>query len=104
ATLGVTEVSMNSTFKSLLFWLAIVVAAIGIYQYSSLQNTDKPLTFTEFLANVEAKKITEVTFTGNKISGKLNAVDSAVTTFHTYMPLGYEGLANELLRKEVSIN
>jgi len=95
---------MNSTFKSLLFWLAIVVAAIGIYQYSILQTTDKSLTFTDFLAKVEAKQITEVTFAGNKITGKLNGTDAAVQTFHTYMPLGYEGLANELLRKEVSLN
>jgi hypothetical protein len=26
---------MNATLKSLLFWLAIVVAALGIYQYSA---------------------------------------------------------------------
>jgi cell division protease FtsH len=95
---------MNSTFKSLLFWLAIVVAAIGIYQYSSLQHTDKSLPFTEFIAKVKAKQITEVTFTGNKISGKLNGADPNIQTFHTYMPLGYEGLANELLREEVTIN
>src|SRR6187397_249688 len=95
---------MNSTFKSLLFWLAIVVAAIGIYQYSSLQQTDKSLPFTEFITKVKAKQITEVTFAGNKISGKLNSADPTITTFHTYMPLGYEGLANELLRDEVVIN
>ena len=95
---------MNSTFKSLLFWLAIVVAAIGIYQYSSLQQTDKSLTFTEFLAKVEAKQITKVTFTGNKITGELNGADPTAMTFHTYMPIGYEGLPNELLRKEVTLN
>ena len=46
---------MNSTFKSCLFWLAIVVAAVAIYQFSSLQQTDKALTFTDFLAKVEAE-------------------------------------------------
>ncbi|HVQ43002.1 MAG TPA: ATP-dependent metallopeptidase FtsH/Yme1/Tma family protein, partial [Vicinamibacterales bacterium] len=94
---------MNSTFKSLLFWLAIVVAAIGIYQYSSLQQTDKALTFTDFLAKVEAKQITKVTFTGNKITGELIGSETE-KTFHTYMPVGYEGLPNELLRKDVGIN
>ena len=94
---------MNSTFKSLLFWLAIVVAAIGIYQYSSLQQTDKSLPFTDFIAKVKSKQITEVTFSGNKITGKLNGADTTATTFHTYMPLGYEGLANELSRDEVII-
>jgi cell division protease FtsH len=95
---------MNSTFKSLLFWLAIVVAAIGIYQYSSLQQTDKALTFTDFLAKVEAKQITKVTFTGNKITGELTGPEPSAATFHTYMPVGYEGLPNELLRKDVTIN
>ena len=28
---------MNSTFKSVLFWFAILAAAFGIYQYSSLR-------------------------------------------------------------------
>ena len=60
---------MNSTFKSLLFWLAIVVAAIAIYQYSSLQASDTPYSFTTFLDKVELKEIAEVTFTGNKITG-----------------------------------
>ena len=96
---------MNSTFKSLLFWLAIVMAALAIYHYSSLQQNDEALSFSAFLSNVERKEITEVTFTGNKITGKLNTADaSAGKTFHTFVPLGYEGLPNDLQGKGITVN
>ena len=58
---------MNSTFKSLLFWLVlIVVAAIGIFSVFQPAETDKTLTFTDFLGKVEARQITNVTFDGQQ--------------------------------------
>jgi cell division protease FtsH len=93
---------MNSTFKSLLFWLAIVVAAVAIYQFSSLQQSDDEFTFTEFLAKVEAGHVEEVTFSGNKISGKLTT-EANGKTFHTYAPPNYDGLMTTLLQKNVNV-
>ncbi|HEX5069629.1 MAG TPA: ATP-dependent zinc metalloprotease FtsH [Vicinamibacterales bacterium] len=94
---------MNSTFKSLLFWLAIVVAAIAIYQLSSLQGSDEELNFTDFLTRVESAQVAEVTFQGNKITGKLNTSDATGKTFHTYTPPNYDGLVNELRLKNVTV-
>src|SRR5262245_37794993 len=94
---------MNSTFKSLLFWLAIVVAAVAIYQLSSLQSSDKELKFTDFLTKVEANQVAEVTFAGNKITGKLTTPEAAGETFHTYTPPNYDGLVNELRLKNVQV-
>ncbi len=93
---------MNSTFKSLLFWLAIVVAAFAIYQFSSLQQSDNELTFTKFLTEVEAGRVEEVTFAGNKISGKLTT-EASGKAFYTYAPPNVEGLVNDLRAKNVDV-
>ena len=95
---------MNSTFKSLLFWLAIVVAAFAIYQLSNFQSSDQQLRFDQFLTYVsEPKKIDQVTFAGNKISGKLNVTPPQ--TFHTYAPTGYEmfRLVDQLVLQGVKV-
>ena len=94
---------MNSTFKSLLFWLAIVVAAVAIYQLSNFQSSDQPLRFDDFLAKASEKKIDQVTFAGNKVTGKLNV--SPPQTFHTYIPTGYETklLIDQLMLQGVKI-
>ena len=94
---------MNSTFKSLLFWLAIVVAAVAIYQLSSLQSGDDELTYSKFMGHVEAGQVSEVTFQGNKITGKLTTTEAAGKTFHTYAPPNVEGLVNDLRLKNVDI-
>jgi hypothetical protein len=62
---------MNSTFKSVLFWFAIIVAAFGIYQYSSLTPSDSEIPFNEFQARAEKGEIFDAVFNGNKISGTL---------------------------------
>jgi cell division protease FtsH len=92
---------MSSTLKSLVFWLAIVVAAVAIYQFSNLQQGDDELTFSKFLALVESGQVEEVTFAGNKITGKTTA--EANKTFHTYAPPGADGLMKELRDKNVDV-
>ena len=62
---------MNSTFKSVLFWFAIIVAAFGIYQYSSLTPSDAEIPFNEFQARAEKGEIFDAVFNGNKITGTL---------------------------------
>src|SRR5262245_19303685 len=93
---------MSSTFKSLVFWLAIVVAAVAIYQFSNMQQTEEDFDFTKFLAKLEAGQIEEVTFAGNKITGKLTP-EAEGKSFHTYAPPGADGLVEELRKKNVTV-
>ena len=95
---------MNSTLKSLLFWLAIVVAAVMIYQFSSLQRDSQELTFTQFLDKVETNQVAEVVVAGNKITGKLGATgETPGQTFYTYAPPNYQGLVGDLRANKVNI-
>ena len=90
---------MNSTLKSLLFWAALVVIAVVVYNVSTkLQNTDHQINFSEFMSAVKTGGVESVIITGQEITG----TNKEHETFHTYAPAQYEGLANELLAGGVS--
>ncbi len=92
---------MNSTLKSLVFWMALVVIGVLVWNFSTkFQVTHKSLTFTEFMASVDAGQIDRVMITGNEITG----VDKANENFRTYAPGQYEGLANRLLERNVVLS
>ena len=56
---------MNSTLKSLVFWMALVVIGVLVWNFSTqFQATHKSLTFTEFMAPVDAGQIDRVTRAG----------------------------------------
>ena len=86
---------MNSTLKSLVFWMVLVVVAVGVWNFSSkFQSPSKPVPFSDFMTDVEAGKVEKVTITGQEIIGSFRADKE---TFHTYAPAQYEGLANKLI-------
>ncbi len=93
---------MNSTLKSLLFWMVLIVVGVLIWNFSTgFQGPDQPMTFSDFIAKVDAGEIEEVTITGNEITGTLKVgVDNK---FRTYAPPQYEGLGNKLLEKNVHV-
>jgi cell division protease FtsH len=99
---------VNSTLKSLLFWMALVVVLALIWQFSSIVNSGgTQIAFSDFLTKVKNKEVSEVTFTGSEITGKYNAVDTtsgAQKNFSTYMPPSYEGLANMLDNMGITVN
>ena len=91
---------MNSTLKSLVFWMALVVIGVLVWNFSTnFQASHKPLSFTEFMASVDSGQIDRVTITGNEITG----VDKTNESFRTYAPSQYEGLANKLLERNVIV-
>jgi cell division protease FtsH len=96
---------MNSTFKSLLFWLAIIVAAFAIYSYSNLQPGDSEIPFNEFQAKVDAGQVAEAVFAGNRISGKLKpgADLAAAKSFYTYGPTQNEELVKTLIKSGAQV-
>jgi cell division protease FtsH len=94
---------LNSTLKSLLFWMVLVVVGVLIWNFSTgFQGPDRPMSFSEFIAKVDGGEVDEVTIKGNEITGTLKVgIDNK---FRTYAPLQYEGLGNKLVEKNVQIN
>jgi len=85
---------VNSTLKSLLFWIVLVVVGVLVWNFSTrFQTRDKAITFSTFMTNVGSGQVSSVVITGNEISGTLKNNE----TFTTHAPSQYEGLANRLI-------
>ena len=91
---------MTSTFKSLIFWLGLVVVGVLIWQFAgNLQHNETDVSFTEFMKKV-GHEITDVTISGNEIVSTPPIGDPNAKAYRTYFePNLYEGLANKLRRR-----
>ena len=91
---------MNSTLKSLLFWIVLVIVGVLIWNFSTnFQTRDQPLPFSKFLASVEKNEVQSVKIVGNNISG----TTKQGVKFRTYAPAQFEGLGNLLHQKDVEV-
>ena len=91
---------MNSTLRSLLFWLVLVIVAVLVWNFSTtFQARDRSVTFSEFMSWVDSGQVAQVTIAGNEITGTTKANE----TFRTYAPPQYDGLANKLVERGVAI-
>ncbi|HSK10694.1 MAG TPA: ATP-dependent zinc metalloprotease FtsH [Vicinamibacterales bacterium] len=91
---------MNSTLKSLLFWMVLIVVGVLIWNFStSFQPRERVISFTEFMQRVDTGQVASVTITGNEVTG----IDKSSETFRLIVPQQYEGLANRLHEKGVTV-
>ena len=59
---------MNSTLKSLLFWMALVVLGVLIWNFSTkFQTHERTVTFSEFMSWADSGTVARVTITGQEI-------------------------------------
>jgi cell division protease FtsH len=91
---------VNSTFKTVMLWMSLLVVIFLAWHFAQLQKRESPLKFSEFMAQVEAGQVLEVTITGNEIRGQTVSQGS----FRTYAPSGYDKLVDTLLDKKVTVN
>jgi cell division protease FtsH len=91
---------LNSTFKTALLWASLFVLMLAAWNFSNLQKKDTPIKFSDFMAQVEAGDIKEVTVNGNEVRGKRATGDA----FKTVVPLGYDKPLDELLAKKVQVS
>jgi cell division protease FtsH len=92
---------LNSTLKSLVFWMVLVVVGVLVWNFSTRFSgaSAKVETFSEFMSKVDSGQVARVTITGNEITG----VTKANENFRTYAPPQYEGLANKLIERNVVV-
>jgi cell division protease FtsH len=91
---------LNSTLKSLMFWMVLVLVGLVVWNFSTkLQPHDRPIQFSEFMSKVDSGDVSSVTIVGNEITGHYRNNDS----FKTYAPSQFEGLANKLIERSVSV-
>lgn len=93
---------MNSSVRGFAFWMALVFAAVLIWNFSTqFQTGDNVVSFSEFLQMVEAGQVETVTLTGNEVTGtRVGSRD----TFRTFAPPQYEGLVNTLVERDIAVS
>jgi cell division protease FtsH len=91
---------VNSTLRSLVFWMVLIVVVVLIWNFSTqFQTRDNSVTFSEFIRWVDAGQVETVTLTGNEITGNTTAGED----FRTFGPPQYEGLVNKLVDRDVAV-
>ena len=94
---------MNSTVKTVLFWLVIVVSAFLLWQVvrtGTSSQKEKEVNFSQFLADVDQGLVREVTITAQDVKGKYKSDNSP---FHTTVPPNYPDMYKALHDKGVSV-
>jgi cell division protease FtsH len=97
---------LNSTLKSLLFWMVLIVMGILIWQFSTtFQRNETQMEFSKFLQAIDKNEVQSVIITGNEITGKLTTSTGGdgSPNFRTYSPPQYQGLVNKLADRNVTI-
>ncbi|HZP47632.1 MAG TPA: ATP-dependent zinc metalloprotease FtsH [Vicinamibacterales bacterium] len=92
---------MNSTLKSLLFWVVLVVIGVLIWNFSTrFQHPERTVKFSEFMSWADSGSVASVTITGQDVTGFTKSGDH----FRTYAPAQYDGLVNKLIEKNVQVD
>ncbi len=91
---------MNTTVKSVVFWVAMIVLVALVWNFSSrFQRNELPVTFSEFISWVDSGQVATVTITGSELTGQTHAKE----LFRTTLPAQYDGLVNRLIEKKVIV-
>ena len=73
---------------------------LAAWNFSNIQKKDAPIKFSDFMTQVDAGDVKEVTVNGNEIRGKRASGD----TFKTVVPYGYDKPLDSLLAKKVQVS
>jgi cell division protease FtsH len=92
---------LNSTAKTILFWVLILATAVLLYQVVQHTSTgrEQVYPFSRFLEEIDRGTVKEVTIADSDIRGHLANGE----TFKTVMPMDYPELINMLRDKHVQI-
>ena len=92
---------MNSNMlKNFLLWVVIAVVLISVFSnYGAHKPASVTLTYSQFIKEVDAGKIKQVTIQGNDITG----ITKTNTHFTLYLPLQDPSLLKTLLKKDVAV-
>ena len=95
---------MNSTVKTVVFWLVIVLSALLLWQVLKAGTSgqkESEVNFSQFMSDVDQGNVKEVTITGMEVHGKYH---NGTAGFHTTVPSNYPDMIKTLRDKGVTIN
>ncbi len=95
---------MNSTVKTIVFWVVIVLSAVLLWQVvkaTNGQTKEQDISFSEFMSQVDQGNIATATITGSDVKG--NYKYDQKKTFHATAPTNYPDMYKSLLAKGVQV-
>jgi len=93
---------VNSTVKTIIFWVVILISAVALWQVVKTANSGQKvqdINFSRFMSEVDQGTVKDVTITGQEVKGKL--ADGSL--FHLIAPANYPEMIKKLQDKNVSI-
>ena len=93
---GASE-EVNATFKTVMLWMSLLVVIFLAWHFAQIQKKETSLKFSEFMQQVEAGEVQDVTITGNEIKGHTAAPRGLP---HAWRRSGYDKLVDSLLAKK----
>jgi cell division protease FtsH len=92
---------LNSTAKTVLFWIALLLTAVLLYQVVQRTSTgrEQAFPFSRLLQEIDHGNVKEVVIADSDIKGTLGTGDH----FRTVIPMEYPELINMLREKQVTI-
>jgi cell division protease FtsH len=93
---------MNSNVKTAIFWVVLIMVVVLLWTVvrQGQKNADRPLSFTQFMEEVRAGKISKVTITGMEVQGVYKDEN---TGLHTNIPPAYDEIYNLLQEHKVDV-
>ena len=94
---------MNSTVKTVVFWLVIVLAGVLLWQVVKGANSgtkEREINYSEFMSQVDQNNVSEVTVLGTDVHGKLKNDKSS---FHVVVPPNYSEMYKPMRDHGVNI-
>ncbi|MDQ6707400.1 MAG: ATP-dependent metallopeptidase FtsH/Yme1/Tma family protein, partial [Acidobacteriota bacterium] len=92
---------MNSNIKTIIFWAVLICVAVLLWTvvHSGKTPSNKDLTFTDFIKQVDDGNVKSVSITGNEVKGTFVNEN----TLHTMIPSNYPDIYKLLQDKKVGI-
>ena len=87
---------VNATFKTVMLWMSLLVVIFLAWHFAQIQKKETSLKFSEFMTQVEAGQVQDVTITGNEIKGHFTSREP----FRTTAPPDYAEVHRRAARQE----
>ena len=91
---------MNATFKTVMLWMSLLVVIFLAWHFAQIQKKETTLKFSDFMTQVDAGQVRDVTIVGYDIKGHFTSNEP----FRTTAPPDFPDYLKALLGKKVQVS
>jgi cell division protease FtsH len=90
---------VNATFKTVMLWMSLLVVIFLAWHFAQIQKKETTLRFSDFMTQVDAGQVKDVTIVGYDIKGHFSSNEP----FRTTAPPDFPDYVKALLGKKVAV-